>query len=144
MEHDSETDRLARAFLSRTLPRAEWTHEAHLRVGLWHVLRYGSEAALEQLRRGIQEYNLASGVVNTDTGGYHETITRCYVLVISGFLRDRDRGTPIDDLARTCVERYGARDLLLRHYTRDRLMSTTARREWVEPDLLPIAEAAGS
>jgi len=25
-------------FITRTLPKVEWTHAAHLVVGLWHVL----------------------------------------------------------------------------------------------------------
>jgi hypothetical protein len=37
------------------------------------------------------------------------------------------------------LARYGARDLPLRHYTRDLLMSAGARFGWVEPDLRPIA-----
>jgi hypothetical protein len=37
------------------------------------------------------------------------------------------------------LERYGARDLPLRHYTKDRLLSADARFGWVEPDLRPIA-----
>ena len=40
--------------------------------------------------------------------------------------------------ANRLIERYGERDLPLRHYSKDRLMSLTARAEWVEPDLAPL------
>lgn len=53
----SRVDALAAAFCSRTLPKAEWTHHAHLRVGLWHVLRYSPEEALDRLRAGIRTLN---------------------------------------------------------------------------------------
>ena len=39
-------DALVSAFRAGTLPKAAWTHAAHLRVGVWHVLTYG-DAALD-------------------------------------------------------------------------------------------------
>jgi hypothetical protein len=36
------------------------------------------------------------------------------------------------------LARYGARDLPLRHYSRELLTSAEARYGWVEPDLRPI------
>jgi len=40
----TETERVASALIDRTLPKAEWTHEAHLRAGLWHVQAHGAVA----------------------------------------------------------------------------------------------------
>ena len=74
-----ETDRIVREFIARTLPKNEWTHQAHLRVGLWHALQYPDAAALDLLRARISAYNEATGVANTAQSGYHETITRFYV-----------------------------------------------------------------
>ena len=68
------------------MPKAEWTHEAHLRVGLWHLLRYPEGEALRRLRDGIRRYNTACGVAKTEASGYHETITRFCVRVIGRFL----------------------------------------------------------
>lgn len=135
------TDQLAAAFCDRTLPKAEWTHEAHLRVGLWHLLRYSPEEAMNRLRDGIRAYNVASGVANTDQGGYHETITGFYVWQIGRFLAESDRATPIDDLARQLIARYGDRELPLRYYTRELLRSVESRRQWVEPDLRALEGA---
>jgi hypothetical protein len=42
------------------------------------------------------------------------------------------------------LARYGERDLPLRHYTKERLMSAEARFGWVEPDLRPIGREAVS
>jgi hypothetical protein len=53
------TDQLAAAFCERTLPKGQWTHEAHLRVGLWHVLRHPADRALDLLRERISAYNVA-------------------------------------------------------------------------------------
>ena len=35
-----------RALDDRTLPKADWTHHAHLRAGLWHVLEHGPFEAM--------------------------------------------------------------------------------------------------
>lgn len=136
----SLTDRLAGAFCARTLPKAEWTHEAHLRVGLWHLLRHPPGEALDLLRDRIQRYNEATGVANTATSGYHETITRFYALAIGGFLADADRSRPIDALGDDLLGRCGDRALPLRHWTRERLFSPEARLGWLEPDLRPLED----
>ena len=133
------TDRIADAFVACTLPKGEWTHEAHLRVGLWHRLRMSPEAALDALRERIRRYNVATGGVNTDTDGYHETITRLYVILIDRWLDAADRAHAVDDLAAEMIAQIGHRDVPLRYYTRDRLFSVDARRTWVEPDLEPLA-----
>lgn len=134
----TDTERIARALADRTLPKTGWTHEAHLRAGLWHVREHGAVAALELLRQRISRYNESVGTANTDTSGYHETITRFYVIVIDRFLSTADRSADLDDLARDLIATYGDRKLPLHHYSEGRLFSPVARRSWVEPDLRPI------
>jgi hypothetical protein len=134
----TETERVAQALIDRTLPKAEWTHEAHLRAGLWHVQAHGAVAALPLLRQRISAYNESVGTANTDTSGYHETITRFYVTVIDRFLATADRALELDLLARELIAIYGDRKLPLHHYSEGRLFSPVARRSWVEPDLRPI------
>jgi hypothetical protein len=137
---ESQTDRLVRAFLDRSLPKPEWTHEAHLRVGLWHLLQYPPQEALDRLRDGIQQYNVACGVANTDSSGYHESITRFYVWVIDRFLVATDRSRPTDELADALVRECSDKELPLRYWSRDRLLSAEARLRWIEPDLQPLVQ----
>lgn len=134
----SETARIAEALIARTLPKREWTHEAHLRTGLWHVVQYGAAAALPLLRQRITAYNAHVGTANTDTSGYHETLTRFYVVVIDRFLAKADRSLGIDELAQLLIDTHGDRRLPMHHYSEGRLFSVVARRSWVEPDLRPI------
>jgi hypothetical protein len=134
----SETEQIAAALIARTLPKAEWTHHAHLRAGLWHVLEHGAAAALPLLRQHITAYNESVGTDNTDTSGYHETLTRFYVVVIDRFLSTADRTLSIDELAEQLIAAHGDRRLPLHHYSEGRLFSVVARRSWVEPDLRPI------
>jgi hypothetical protein len=128
-------EELVEAFLACTLPKEQWTHQAHLRVGLWHVLRYDAAGALRLLRTRIQSYNVSCGTMNTDHSGYHETITRFYVWVIDQFLRSADRQQGIDQLAQDLIHQCGDKSLPLRYYSRERLFSVLARRQWIEPDL---------
>ena len=125
---------IARQVIECTLPKAEWTHEAHLRVGLWHVLQLGPDEALTQLRRRISQYNESVGTANTETSGYHETITRFYVEVIAQFVSSVDATRPVDDLADAFIGRFGDRKLVLRFFDEDRLMTALARNTWIEPD----------
>jgi hypothetical protein len=134
-----EVLRLVARFEEGTLPKAEWTHRAHLAVALWYATRLPFEEALEVMRNGIGRVNAAHCVPTTPTGGYHETITRFYMRVISAYvLGEEEYGSDWAARVNRLLERYGARDLPLRHYTKERLMSAQARFGWVEPDLLPI------
>ncbi len=133
-----KTERLAQRFLDRALPKAEWTHEAHLRVGLWHVLLHGPEESLVLLRERIRRYNESVGIANSDTSGYHETITRFYLDRIARFVAAADRALPIDALADALVAQLADKALPFAFYTRQRLESVEARWQWVEPDLKPL------
>jgi environmental stress-induced protein Ves len=136
---ESELDAFAAAFQSCAIPKSEWTHQAHLKVGTWHVRRFGKDEALARLRIGIRRLNDSHGVPNSDTRGYHETITRVYVTLIDAFLRELPKDTSVDEvLNRLLSSRVGLRDFLLSFYSRERLMSTMARMEWVEPDIRSI------
>ena len=124
-------------FCQRTLPKAEWTHAAHLRVGLWHVLHYSQDEALLRLRDGIRGLNESHGTANTDESGYHETITRFYVMWISRFARERGLERGFYDLASELV---GAASSTtpLQYYCSQTLFSKAARLSWVEPDRKPL------
>lgn len=132
-----EVLRLIAAFENRTLPKAEWTHRAHLTVGLWYCVHLAPDAALDAMRSGILRLNAVHGVASTPTSGYHETITRGYMRLIGSFVRD-DGGGEWDARANRLQDRLGARDLLLSYYSRERLMSPAARAGWMEPDLRPL------
>jgi hypothetical protein len=144
MNSNSSTGRLVEAFIARTLPKPEWTHHAHLRVGVWHVVEYGAEQALPLLRERISRYNESVGTINSDDSGYHETITAFYVRAISALIADLDVSMPFDALANLVIERIGAREYPLKFYSKERLFSVEARRGWVEPDLRKLESVLGT
>jgi hypothetical protein len=134
-EDDDEIECIARGFADCTLPCAEWTHRAHLTVGLWYAREYEPDEALDRVRAGIRRYNTACGTENSATHGYHETITRFYMGLISTYLTfvaDRSDWVAVTN---RFIERFGDRQLPLRYYTRERLMSSEARLNWLPPDI---------
>jgi hypothetical protein len=133
-------DELAAQFVAATLPRAAWTHEAHLRVGAWHVHHLGADEALPRLRERIARLNLSHGTPNTPTGGYHETITAAYVTLIAAFLTAADPRQPLDhQVDQLLAGALADRRVLLRFWSQETLMSPRARAGWVAPDRAPLA-----
>ena len=131
----SSTEQLVKAFNSLTLPREQWNHDAHLKVGLWYLLHYSPDESLKRLRQNIKQYNVACGINNTETQGYHETITQFYIWLINHFIQQIDCSQSIDLIADTLIDCYGDKSVIFSYYSKDRLMSKTARIQWIEPDL---------
>src|SRR5262249_15701804 len=114
---------------------------AHLTVALWYISRHTADSALVMLRDRIRRYNEAVGVQNTDTGGYHETLTRIFVNGIAAFLSHCTfPGTSIATLHALLDSELADKKWPLRFYSRERINSTEARRGWIEPDLNPMPE----
>jgi hypothetical protein len=129
---------LIKRFSDCTLPKGEWTHEAHLIVGAWYVHQYGPADALSELRAGIRRLNEHHGTANTMTNGYHETVTAAYVQVLAAFLASSTHAQLEDHIALLLSGPLADKDLLLRFYSHSLLFSVRARREWVEPDIAPL------
>jgi hypothetical protein len=135
-----DVEDLAARFAVPSLRAAEWTHVAHLAVGAWHVHRYGAPEALRRVRDGIRRLNVSIGGANTETSGYHESITAAYITLLAAFLDSCPPGLSLAEcLARLWNTPLAERDILLRFYSRERLFSMEARARWVDPDLAPLA-----
>ena len=133
-----EIESLVRAFKECKLPQWEWNHQAHLTVALWFLFHYSEQEATHCIRVGIMRYNSAVGIQTTPNSGYHETITLFWIRIISRYLAAEGAYCTMVDLANGLINSYGNKNLPLEYYSRDRLMSSDARRNWVEPDLKPI------
>lgn len=129
---------LVAQFEQCTLPKSAWSHAAHLTVGACYVRALGADRAMTTLRDRIRAYNASVGGVNSDTEGYHETITQAYVTLLHDYLRGCDATAPIDTLIPGVLLTLGAPDLLLRYYERSTLYSVAARSGWIPPDRAPL------
>lgn len=126
-------------FTRATLPKSAWSHATHVTVGAWHVAVCGADAALDRMRTGIRRLNDAHGTPNSATSGYHETITRAYVLLLTDALRAQSGAVPLPERVATIVAGpLGQRGALGAYYHASTLMSEEARAAWVPPDRAPL------
>lgn len=133
LDSESKLVALLAAFEAGTLPKAEWTHAAHVAAAAYYTWERTPLEALPLLRERIRAFNEAVGGQNTEDAGYHETLTRFWAEVVGRFVaahRDRTRL----EATRAAVERFGsARDLPKLYYDHDVVRDRVARREWVPP-----------
>ncbi len=131
-----DDDALWDAFTNATLPEKEWTHRGHLRVAWMYSQRYSLDEAHVLMRVGIIRLNAFHGLVETAARGYHETITRVWLVLVRALMKEQPAATSAE-----FVDAGGAwlaREALFGHYSRDRLMSLEARARFVEPDVDPL------
>jgi hypothetical protein len=127
--------------IASCLPREEWTHEAHVAACLWLIVERPDLDATRDLPGIIRRHNDSVGTPNTDSSGFHATITQCYVAGVRAFLKRADRALPlVDKVNALLVAPEGARDWPLRFYSHDRLFSTEARHHILVPDLAALPD----
>jgi hypothetical protein len=138
LDSDHPLDHFFYQWQSGTLPKSSWTHAAPVAVAARLAFDHPPDRALELTRSGIIHHNESVGTANTETSGYHETLTRFW----SGLIGDTVRsGNFLSRLAavRHAVTKFGNdRSAFRPYYSFDVVNDHRARREWVPPDLDPI------
>jgi hypothetical protein len=133
---------IGEGLLAQTLPRACWTHEAHLAACTWLVVcrpEIDAETALPHI---IYRYNAAVGGVNDDHQGYHETLTQLYLAGVRSHCSENWAKLPLWELVNRLIESpRGHRDWPLHFYSATRLFSVTARRYLITPDQRGFTDA---
>ena len=132
--NDDDIDRIARGVMDRTLPKAEWTHAAHFAAALWLIARHGDDA-VRVMPGLIRAYNEATSTPNTDTSGYHETITLVSLRAAGHVMRAHEGAALAETLAALMASEFGRSGWPLAYWRRETLFSAEARRVWVEPDV---------
>ena len=124
-----------RLWEERTLPKAEFTHAAHVAVCAFYTAEFGHAKALNNMRERIPLYNVAVDGQNTEDSGYHETLTCLWAGIVGDFIARRRFPTTFAAVE-TTVLRFGEeRKLHAAYYSYDVVADRRARREWVPPDL---------
>ncbi len=119
------------AWESGTLPKSAWTHAAHVAIGACYAVEFGPDA-LDRTRAGIIRYNQAVGTPNTETSGYHETLTRFWSAVIAREVAGIS--DPWQAAVHAAAKFGNARGLHSDFYSFDVVRSVEARRNWIPPD----------
>jgi hypothetical protein len=138
---DAAVRHVGEGLLARTLPKAEWTHEAHLAACLWLIRERPDFLPERDMPGTISAYNLSVGTENTDSTGYHETLTQLYIRGVRAFAATLPEGTGLAEAVNALLEsQIGDRQWPLCFYSKARLFSVEARRGWVEPDLAALED----
>lgn len=136
--NDHAIRRVGEGFLAHTLPKSEWTHEAHISTTSWLILERPEILPERDLPGLIRRYNESVGGMNSDTEGYHETITQVYIRTLRLSLTESEGQGLAERVNAVLLAPEGRRDWPLRFYSRELLFSKEARLEWVEPDIAPL------
>lgn len=110
---------------------------AHLRMAYLQLRAHPFHEAVRRMRGGIQRLNRVHGVEATQPGGYHETLTLTWARLVERALLGTDDVADFDAFIARNPELL-RRDRALDHYSRQRIGSARARREFVLPDRSPL------
>ena len=128
---------LLQAFESCRLTSTDFRHREHLRVAYLYLARYPFEQAWAHFEKGVRRLLAHLGA---PASHYHATLTRAWLLAVQHFLRrEGAKETSEEFLAAPCAAfRLLNQQIMLTHYSAERLFSAPARVGFLEPDLDPI------
>ncbi len=135
-----EDRQLIQQFEDCTLPQADWTHEAHLKVAYMYLRDHPVDVALLKMRKGIQALNAANDVPDGPTEGYNETTTHAFMQLVRATMDAYGETFPTPD-AKTFCQTHP--QLLTKHilrlfYSPQRRSHPDAKTRFIEPDLTPL------
>lgn len=130
-----EIEAIGKGFRDLTYPAANYHHREHL-IATVYLLKTSPERDWHvEFPEMIKRYNIAQGGTNSDTSGYHHTITIFYLNLVMHIMARK----PESNLEQACAAVLDSpasdKNLMLRFYTRERLFSSSARKQWIDPDL---------
>lgn len=135
-----EIEFLIKKFQNQILLKSDWTHEAHLIVGIWYSWHFEETEALNLVRNRIREYNISVGTANTDSAGYHETITVFWLWTARSFLKFKKYKSVSEACNDFINSDFSKKELPLTYYSKTLLFSKNARLNFVKPDIKNMTE----
>ncbi len=128
---EDEITRIGEGFADLSLPAEAFDHQAHWAAVVWLLHRNGAAWVAREMPAMIRAFNEAKGGVNTDTEGYHATITQASIAGAASLMEP----TMVETMARVLASDFARSDWVKPHWHRETLFSVAARRGWVAPDL---------
>ena len=123
-------------FETCTLPFAQWTHRAHLKIAYLYLTRMDFDAAAQKVCNGIRAYNAANNVPESLTTGYHQTTTMAWLHIIAAMLAEYGPAATADEFIDAQPQL--TQKILRLFYSRARFTSPEARTTFIGPDLAPL------
>jgi len=122
------------SFKNCTLNPEIFSHEAHLRLAWIHITKYGEEAAIQNICTQLIKFVEFAGA----KGKYNQTLTIAAIKAVYHFINKSGSDTFQDFILEFPRLKYNFKDLMNIHYKVDIFNSEKAKKEFVEPDLVPF------
>lgn len=121
-------------FAERRLHPALFDHEAHLRLAWIHITKYGIQRALNTISAQLKAYTLQLGAGDK----YNQTVTVAAIKAVYHFVLRSSSKEFTDFIAEFPRLKNNFSDLMNSHYSFDIFTSERARKNYIQPDLLPF------
>ena len=142
MSNAPHDDDFLAAFEACTLE--ELRHRDHIKVAYLYLRRFPLEEAMDKVRTGLQALAVAwKAPVDELEKGYHETVTQAWVHIVHLALKECGPAESADAFCDRHPELM-QKTHLRSYYSRERIVTWEAKREFVEPDLNPFSFRQGS
>ena len=123
-----------RAFEDCTLPEDQFRHRDHIRLAWIYLHDYGRGEAAQRIAESIRRYATHHGKPDR----YHHTITMAWLELVSVVRESLPDDAAFED-ALVRWPKLLQKATLAEYYSSGLLESDAARKEFVEPDLKPLA-----
>lgn len=130
---ESEILKIVESFERGTIARGNWRHADHLLVANYYLSKNDFDAALTKMREGIFNLLRSFEIDVTKEMPYHETLTVFWLKTIDDFRRTKN-GCSVVEVCNELTEKFD-KDYPLKFYSRERLFSDEARKNFIEGDL---------
>jgi hypothetical protein len=124
-----EDQQFVAAFEAGRIANQDFHHRDHLRLAWVQIRRLGVERASDAVALGIRRFAAHHGHADR----YHDTMTRFWLRAVAIGIRHHPQLT-FEGLL-TVEPHLLGKNLPFSHWSRERMGSDEARRQWVEPDL---------
>ena len=136
MEHHSTLSdkEFENQFSNGTLDPGVFTHEAHLRLAWIHITTYGVTKSIDTISAQLQKFVALAG----EKEKFNMTVTVAAIRAVYHFMRSSTTTNFQDFIDENPRLKNNFKELLHSHYSTDIFKSEQAKKEFLEPELLPF------
>lgn len=128
---DSE---LEAQFSTFKLKPSMFTHEAHIRLAYIHIKKYGVQQAQQNMIDQIRGYAASLNVPMK----FNKTVTIASIQIMNSFMMKANGNSFTELLEEFPVLKEDFRSLVSKHYSFNVFSDLSAKKAFIEPDLLPF------
>jgi hypothetical protein len=121
-------------FSNCSLDPTVFNHEAHLRLAWIHVSKYGTDKAIENITNQLQNFVASLGAGDK----YNKTVTISAIRAMHHFMLKSETTDFKNFISENPRLKNNFKELLSSHYTTDIFTSEQAKKEYLQPELVPF------